>query len=81
MKSGEKITYEKGIYFSTYGTIPQVASDTARSQGNGLGRVEQLVEWLGKDFDGVIVFDEAHLMGNATDSGEGRNKKSASKRA
>jgi predicted RNA methylase len=79
--SGEKITDEKGIYFSTYGTIPQLASDTARSEGNGLGRVEQLVDWLGADFDGVIVFDEAHLMGNATDSGEGRNKKSASKRA
>lgn len=24
-----------------------------------------MVEWLGKDFDGVIAFDEAHSMGNA----------------
>jgi predicted RNA methylase len=79
--SGEKITDEKGIYFSTYGTIPQLASDTARSEGNGLSRLEQLVDWLGADFDGVIVFDEAHLMGNATDSGEGRSRKPASKRA
>ena len=28
-------------------------------------RVKQIVEWLGADFDGVIVFDESHAMQNA----------------
>ncbi len=28
-------------------------------------RFNQLVEWLGPDFDGVIAFDEAHLIKNA----------------
>jgi predicted RNA methylase len=28
-------------------------------------RIDQLVEWLGDDFDGVIAFDESHNMGNA----------------
>lgn len=28
-------------------------------------RVDQIVAWLGKDFDGVVVFDEAHNAGNA----------------
>lgn len=28
-------------------------------------RVDQLVEWLGSDFDGVIALDEAHNAGNA----------------
>jgi hypothetical protein len=28
-------------------------------------RIDQIVNWLGPDFDGVIVFDESHLMGNA----------------
>ncbi len=28
-------------------------------------RVDQIVEWLGPDFDGVIAFDEAHNAGNA----------------
>jgi len=28
-------------------------------------RVDQLVEWVGKNFDGVIAFDEAHNMANA----------------
>ena len=27
---------------------------------------EKIIEWLGNDFDGLIVFDEAHKMGNAT---------------
>ena len=28
-------------------------------------RLDQVVEWLGPDFDGVIAFDEAHNAGNA----------------
>jgi len=27
-------------------------------------RIDQIVQWLGEDFDGVIVFDEAHNMAN-----------------
>lgn len=40
---------------------------------------EKLVNWLGKDFDGLIVFDEAHKMGNATDTKGTRGMKKASK--
>jgi hypothetical protein len=28
-------------------------------------RVDQIVDWVGTDFDGVIAFDESHNMGNA----------------
>lgn len=35
---------------------------------------ETIVEWLGKDFDGVIVFDEAHNMANATSTKGSRGK-------
>lgn len=31
----------------------------------GQSRLDQLVNWLGEDFDGVIAFDEAHNAGNA----------------
>lgn len=55
IKSGGKITNTEGILFSTY--------DTLKSEKGG-NRLEQIVEWLGKDFDGVIAFDEAHAMGN-----------------
>ena len=55
IKSGGKITNAEGILFSTY--------DTLKSEKGG-NRLEQIVEWLGEDFDGVIAFDEAHAMGN-----------------
>lgn len=35
------------------------------SKKEGQSRLDQLVNWLGKDFDGVIAFDEAHNAGNA----------------
>jgi hypothetical protein len=28
-------------------------------------RLQQIIDWLGRDFDGVIVFDESHAMQNA----------------
>nr|WP_245315190.1 strawberry notch family protein [Bradyrhizobium yuanmingense] len=34
-------------------------------RGKKLSRVRQIVEWLGSDFDGVIIFDESHAMQNA----------------
>lgn len=34
--------------------------------GAAQSRIDQLVDWLGPDFDGVIAFDEAHNAGNAT---------------
>lgn len=45
-----------------------VISYTALSTGfdNTGSNFEKIVNWLGKDFDGLIVFDEAHKMGNAT---------------
>lgn len=43
------------------------------------GRIEQLAKWLGKDFDGVIAFDEAHMAGNAISIKGKRGTKNASK--
>jgi Predicted RNA methylase len=56
---GEPITLREGILFLTYATL---RSD---DRGERLSRVKQIVEWLGSDFDGVIIFDEAHAMQNA----------------
>lgn len=44
-------------------------------------RVDQLVEWFGEDFDGVIAFDEAHNMGNATSVKGSRGLKTAAQKA
>lgn len=55
IKAKDKIELQEGILFSTY--------DTLKSQKGG-NRLDQIVDWVGKDFDGVIAFDEAHNMGN-----------------
>jgi predicted RNA methylase len=56
---GRPITLPEGILFTTYATL---RSD---DRGEKLSRVKQIVEWLGSDFDGAIIFDEAHAMQNA----------------
>lgn len=72
-KQGEAIGLERGILYSTYATLRQPA------RGEKGSRLDQLVDWLGADFDGVIVFDEAHAMANAAGGGKGaRGPKKAS---
>jgi predicted RNA methylase len=44
-------------------------------------RVDQLVDWFGKDFDGVIAFDESHNMGNAVAVKGKRGKIEAAQKA
>lgn len=56
---GRTITLPEGILFTTYATLRQPERNGKAS------RVSQIIEWLGRDFDGVIVFDEAHAMANA----------------
>ena len=56
---GKPITLPEGVLFTTYSTL---RSD---DRGEKLSRVKQIVEWLGSDFDGAIIFDEAHAMQNA----------------
>ena len=45
-----------------------VVSYSALSKGfdSDNSNFKKIINWLGEDFDGVIVFDEAHKMGNAT---------------
>lgn len=56
---GKPITLAEGVLFATYATL---RSD---DRGEKVSRVRQIVEWLGSDFDGVIIFDESHAMQNA----------------
>ena len=44
---------DEGILFTTYATLRTDAREERVS------RVQQIVDWLGRDFDGVIVFDES----------------------
>ncbi|TGQ94572.1 methylase [Mesorhizobium sp. M8A.F.Ca.ET.208.01.1.1] len=56
---GTSIRLHEGVLFTTYATL---RSD---DRGEKLSRVKQIVEWLGSDFDGAIIFDESHAMQNA----------------
>ena len=57
---------------------PLTTYATLRTQAKGekASRIQQIIDWLGRDFDGVVVFDEAHAMANAAgDKGERGDKK------
>ena len=66
-KAGNAITQEDGILFTTYSTLRGGEKKQANDLGqeSGKTRAQQIINWLGEDFDGVIAFDEAHSMGNA----------------
>jgi hypothetical protein len=67
-KPEQDISMAAGILFVTYATL--------RSAGKGGNtRLDQILKWLGPDFEGVISFDEAHAMQNAAGSEEGRGTK------
>jgi hypothetical protein len=59
---GRDIPLSEGILFTTYATL------RSEDRGAKKSRVDQIVDWLGADFDGVILFDESHAMANAAGS-------------
>lgn len=72
-KQGDAIRLDRGVLFTTYATLRQPG------RGDKPSRLEQIIAWLGEDFDGVIVFDEGHAMANAAGGGKGaRGPKKAS---
>ena len=71
-RQGTPIRLEQGILFATYATLRSDARDAKVS------RVQQIVDWLGHDFDGVIVFDESHALQNAAGGKSERGDQAAS---
>ncbi|KAL6767860.1 hypothetical protein ACKKBF_B36890 [Auxenochlorella protothecoides x Auxenochlorella symbiontica] len=53
----KRIGIKEGVVFLTYASLVS-QSDKLQS------RYKQLVEWCGKDFDGLILFDESHKAKN-----------------
>lgn len=58
-KPGAVVTLDEAVLFTTYATLRSEERGTKKS------RIQQIVDWLGRDWDGVIIFDEAHSMQNA----------------
>ena len=71
-RQGTPIRLEQGVLFTTYATLRSDARDEKVS------RARQIVEWLGSDFDGVIIFDESHAMQNAAGGKGERGDQAAS---
>jgi predicted RNA methylase len=71
-RQGTPVRLAEGVLFTTYATLRSDARDEKVS------RVRQIVEWLGSDFDGVIVFDESHAMQNAAGGKGERGDQAAS---
>jgi predicted RNA methylase len=71
-RQGMAIKLSEGILFTTYATL------RCDERGEKLSRVQQIVQWLGRDFDGVIVFDESHAMQNAAGGKGERGDQAAS---
>jgi len=65
-KLGQPVAMGEGILFVTYPTLRSGRTDATR--------LDQILQWAGEDFAGVIVFDEAHAMANAA-GGEGSRGK------
>ena len=71
-RQGASIALEEGILFTTYATL------RTQAKGEKASRVQQIIDWLGRGFDGVIVFDEAHAMANAAGDKTERGEKKPS---
>lgn len=53
-----------GVLFTTYTLLAASQKRKDAKQKALQTRLQQLVQWLGPDFDGVIAFDESHNMAN-----------------
>ena len=71
-RQGTPVRLAEGVLFTTYATL------RTDERGEKLSRVQQIVEWLGSDFDGVIIFDESHAMQNAVGGKGERGDQAAS---
>lgn len=71
ISSKENGSVKKGVIFATYSSL----IGESQSSGKYKTRFKQLLKWCGKDFDGVIVFDECHKAKNLCPVGSSKPTK------
>lgn len=69
--AGEQIKATRGILLVSTGTLRSKPRDKKT-------RLQQILDWLGSDFDGVIISDEHHAAANAVETEGSRGKTKAS---
>ncbi|CAK9271564.1 unnamed protein product [Sphagnum jensenii] len=60
------VNVKDGVLFLTYSSL-------IASSEKGRSRLQQLVQWCGPEFDGLIVFDECHKAKNLVPEGGGQS--------
>ncbi|KAF7636928.1 hypothetical protein Mgra_00003667 [Meloidogyne graminicola] len=65
----------KGIIFATYSSLIGESRIDGQKGSECHTRLKQIVQWCGRDFDGVIVFDECHRAKNLCPSAGTRSTK------
>lgn len=66
-KSQDAIKQEEGVMFTTYSTLISK------------NRLDQLLQWCGVSFDGLVMLDECHRCKSIELDGQGNAKKGSSK--
>ncbi|OXA36832.1 Protein strawberry notch 1 [Folsomia candida] len=75
IKCGEKVKYPEGVMFLTYSSL----IGQGRVPGKGLAtRIDQIIAWVGKYFEGLILFDECHQAKNLCPGKHSRCSKTGS---
>ncbi|XP_034667121.1 protein strawberry notch homolog 1 [Drosophila subobscura] len=70
--SEENGRFRKGVIFCTYTAL---IGESLTASSKYQARLRQLVQWLGHNFKGVIVFDECHKAKNLTMGNAGKSTK------
>ncbi|KAH8323559.1 hypothetical protein KR067_013748, partial [Drosophila pandora] len=70
--SDENENFKKGVIFCTYTAL---IGESLTANSKYKTRLRQLMNWLGKRFDGVIVFDECHKAKNLSLMNVGKSTK------
>ncbi|XP_044763313.1 protein strawberry notch-like isoform X2 [Coccinella septempunctata] len=78
MKYSHKISSEsngrnrEGVLFCTYSSL---IGESNAAEGKYTNRKSQIVQWCGKNFEGLLIFDECHKAKNLCPSGSMKSTK------
>ncbi|XP_030377772.1 protein strawberry notch homolog 1 [Scaptodrosophila lebanonensis] len=75
ISSAENEYFKQGVIFCTYTAL---IGESLTAKARYKTRLKQLVNWMGSDFDGVIVFDECHKAKNLSLVNVGKSTKTGS---
>ncbi len=74
-RPGTDLVRREGVLFVTYALLRQI------DEHGHFGRVKQILDWAGAQFDGVLAFDESQNMRNLALNTDGRWAASAAQQA